>query len=58
MDTLTISDYDGQYACQDMTGRYKVSLKDDMMTLVLVEDACDGRANNLNNSKWRKVPEK
>ena len=57
-DSLTISDYDGQYACQDMTGRYKVSLKDDIMTLVLVDDACEGRANNLNNSKWRKVPEK
>lgn len=56
-DTLSLTDYDGQHACPDMKGSYKVSVTDEFLTMVLIDDPCDGRAGALNNSKWRKVPE-
>lgn len=53
-DTLSFTDYDGQYACPNATGKYKISLADDAssMTLTLIEDPCDGRANSINKAKW------
>ncbi len=53
-DTLCFTDYDGQYACPNQTGKYKISLSDDAnsMTLTLIEDPCDGRANAINKLKW------
>jgi hypothetical protein len=53
-DTLCFTDYDGQYACPNQTGKYKISLSDDAntMTLTLIEDPCDGRANAINKGKW------
>jgi len=57
-DTLSLSDYEGQYACPDMTGRYRIKVAEDVLTFLLIDDACDGRATSLNNSKWRRVPEK
>lgn len=53
-DTLFLTDYDGQYACPNATGKYKISLSDDAssMTLTLIEDPCDGRANSINKAKW------
>ncbi|HLI92174.1 MAG TPA: hypothetical protein VKU83_01130 [Puia sp.] len=53
-DTLLLSDYDGQYACTGITGKYKVSFDNDVMTTALIEDACEGRAGSINNLKWRK----
>lgn len=53
-DTLMFSDYDGQYACTGMTGKYKAAFNNDIMTTILVEDPCEGRAGSINNLKWRK----
>ncbi|HXD77861.1 MAG TPA: hypothetical protein VN616_08630 [Puia sp.] len=53
-DTLMLSDYDGQYACTGMTGKYKTTFSEDVMTTVLIEDPCEGRAGSINNLKWRK----
>lgn len=57
-DTLTLNDYDGQYACLDMRGSYKFGVADDVLSLVLIDDPCEGRVGTLQNSKWRRVPEK
>jgi hypothetical protein len=56
-DTLCFTDYDGQYACPNQTGKYKISLSDDAntMTLTLIDDPCDGRANAINKLKWTKA---
>jgi hypothetical protein len=56
-DTLFFTDYDGQYACPNATGKYKIDLSDDgnSLTLTLIEDACDGRANSINKLKWTRV---
>jgi hypothetical protein len=52
-DTIAFTDVDGQYACPNATGKYKISLSDDAntMTMTLIDDACDGRANALNKAK-------
>jgi hypothetical protein len=55
-ETLTLTDYStGQYSCPDMTGKYKISLKGDILTFTLIEDACEGRAQALNGVKWTKA---
>jgi hypothetical protein len=56
-DTLTFTDYDGQYACPNQTGKYKISLSDDTnnLTLTLIEDPCDGRVNAINKIKWTRA---
>jgi hypothetical protein len=56
-DTMFFTDYDGQYACPNATGKYKIALSDDSnsMTLTLIEDACDGRANAINKLKWTRA---
>jgi hypothetical protein len=56
-DTLCFTDYDGQYACPNATGKYKISLNDDAtaLTLTLIEDPCDGRANAINKIKWMRA---
>jgi hypothetical protein len=56
-DTLSFTDYDGQYACNTGSGKYKINLSDDLsaLTLTLIDDPCDGRANAINNIKWLKA---
>jgi hypothetical protein len=56
-DTLCFTDYDGQYACPNATGKYKINLNDDAsaLTLILIEDPCDGRANAINKIKWMRA---
>ena len=56
-DTLFFTDYDGQYACPNATGKYKIALSDDTnnLTLTLIEDACEGRANAINKLKWTRA---
>jgi hypothetical protein len=56
-DTLSFTDYDGQYACPNATGKYKINLSDDgnNLTLTLIEDPCDGRANAINKLKWTRA---
>lgn len=51
---LTIDDVGGTYQCPNQTGKYKFAITGDMLTITLVEDACEGRASVLNNSKWTK----
>jgi hypothetical protein len=57
-DTLCLTDYDGQYACPNATGKYKINLSDDAgtLTLLLIEDPCEGRANAINKVKWMRAP--
>jgi len=57
-DTLSLTDYDGQYACMDMKGSYKIGVMSDQLGFTLIDDPCEGRVGTLSNSKWRKVPEK
>lgn len=56
-DTLSFTDYDGQYACPGQTGKYKISIPDDgnSLTLTLIEDPCDGRATAINKLKWTRA---
>ena len=56
-DIVNITDYStGQYSCPDMTGKYKINLSGDSLTLTLIEDACEGRSQALNGMKWIKAP--
>ncbi len=56
-DTLFFTDYEGQYACPNATGKYKIAMSDDSnnLTLTLIDDACDGRANAINKLKWTRA---
>jgi hypothetical protein len=54
-DTMTLTDYDGEYACPGQVGKYKVAQTGDMLVFTLIEDACDGRAGALPNTKWKRV---
>jgi hypothetical protein len=56
-DTLSLDDYDGQFMCPNAMGRYKISRTEGMLSLALIDDTCDGRAQSLAGSKWRKVPD-
>ena len=54
-DILTLADYSTtQYSCPDATGKYKINLSKDgnSLTLTLIEDPCEGRAQALNGLKW------
>jgi hypothetical protein len=53
-DTLSFTDYDGQYACPNGAGKYKVSVTADALVFTLIEDPCD-RANSLTGAKWTRV---
>lgn len=56
-DTLSFTDYDGQYACPGQTGRYKLSVPDDgsSLTLTLIDDPCDNRVSAINKLKWTRA---
>jgi hypothetical protein len=54
-DTLSLADFDGEYACPNMTGKYKFAQTADMLVFTLIDDPCDGRAGALPNAKWKKV---
>lgn len=56
-DTLSLDDYDGQFACPSMIGRYKVAISGDQLVFTLIDDPCDGRAGALPNTKWMKAPD-
>jgi hypothetical protein len=57
-DTLSFTDYDGQYACPSQTGTYKLSFSDDntVMIMTVIDDPCDGRNGAINKMKWMKAP--
>ena len=56
-DTLSLTDFDGEYACPSMTGKYKVAQTGDQLVFTLIDDPCDGRAGTLPNTKWMKAPD-
>jgi hypothetical protein len=57
-DTMTITDFDGQYMCPQSDGVYKYSIAGDNLALTLVTDACEGR-NGITQIKWtRAAPKK
>jgi hypothetical protein len=51
-DTVTLKDIDGKYACPGQTGVYTYLFVADTLTMNLVNDPCDDRANSLNGSRW------
>ena len=56
-DTLNISDYDGQYQCPAMDAKYTFTVSGSELSLVLVEDACQGR-NAIAGIKWIRLKTK
>jgi hypothetical protein len=56
-DTISLSDIDGQYACPNMTGKYKVAQASGVLSFILINDPCDDRAGTLSNTKWKMVPD-
>ena len=53
-DTLTISDYDGQYQCTGMDGEYTYVINGNDLNFVLVNDPCQGR-NAIASTKWMRI---
>jgi hypothetical protein len=53
-DTMSITDFDGQYMCPQSDGVYKYSISGDNLSFTLVSDACDGR-NAIANIKWTRA---
>lgn len=52
-DTLSIMDANHtDMSCENITGIYKISLKDDTFILGLISDDCEGRSFALKNRKW------
>jgi hypothetical protein len=57
-DTMTITDFDGQYMCPQSDGVYKYSIDGDNLGFTLVTDGCEGR-NAITQIKWiRAAPKK
>lgn len=54
-DTITMKDIDGKYACQDQAGIYTYMFIADTLTMNLVNDPCDNRANSLNGARWTRA---
>ena len=53
---LTMKKFYGQSNCNTTAeGKYKFEIKDDVLYLTLISDACDDRSSALNNSKWVKI---
>jgi hypothetical protein len=51
-DTVMLKDIDGKYAGPDQTGVYTYAFVADTLTMTLVNDPCDNRANSLNGARW------
>src|SRR3954454_816541 len=45
----------GQSNCDETIGQYMYAIKENEITFMLVNDACEQRSGVLNNSKWTKV---
>lgn len=51
--TVTFQKISGQSDCgTDVVGKYKFNIKDDHITLSLIEDICYNRAGALDNTVW------
>ena len=57
-DTLTMSDYEGMYACPGDAGVYKVDQNGGTLNFTLLNDPCAGRSNSLPGTKWIRVLDK
>jgi hypothetical protein len=55
-DTLSLDDFDGQFACPSQVGKYKVAISGDQLVFTLIDDPCDGRAGALPVTKWMRAP--
>jgi hypothetical protein len=53
-DTLFLNDFEGNYSCPGQ-GTYKYLVAGDNLTLDLINDQCQGRADNINGVKWTRV---
>ncbi|HEY0434290.1 MAG TPA: hypothetical protein VGC95_10485 [Chitinophagaceae bacterium] len=51
-DKITITDYDGQYACTEATGSYTFTVTGNSMSLKKIEDGCEGRAQAIDGLQW------
>lgn len=51
-DTVSMKDFDGQYACQNGAGIYKYTIKEDKLTMKMVTDPCDGRGTAIDGIVW------
>ena len=54
-DTLSLRDYEGQYACPDMEGKYKFMINGQVLVLTLIDDPCEGRMHSIDGIKWAKA---
>ena len=54
-DTLSMQDFDGQYACQNGAGTYQYTIKEDKLVMKMVTDPCDGRVGSINGIVWDKA---
>ena len=57
-DTLSLDDFDGQFACPSQVGKYKIAITGDQLVFTLIEDPCDGRSGALPATKWMRAPAK
>ena len=53
-DVFTIKKISGQSDCDDQVGKYKFEIKDGVMSINLVSDDCQGRAEAIDKTKWIK----
>jgi hypothetical protein len=56
-DTLKIKDFEGQYACPDLEGVYRLGRDGDVLSFFLVADPCNDRAEVLNGLKMYRKEE-
>jgi hypothetical protein len=56
-DTLSLEDFDGEYACPNSVGKYKVAQTGDQLVFTLIDDPCEGRAGALPAAKWMRIPD-
>ncbi len=55
-DTVTINDVEGVIKCSpDDNGVYSYKVSADKLTLHVITDACDGRANSISDREWMKA---
>ena len=52
IDSLFIQDAPGSPLCSDTTGEYLFTIQDDTLNLILLDDQCDARADDLATLIW------
>ena len=54
-DTLSLTDFDGQFMCPNSTGVYQFTVSTDKLVMKLISDPCDGRSTAINGVEWSRV---